>query len=90
VEKVVEWWRGVFEDPLKRRIVSTVWLLLWIRGAQFLPLPGFRNAPSEAAGVAAGNVVNLLLPSHLTQADLTGERICCLHCPAHHARSLSF
>jgi hypothetical protein len=81
-------WRQLSEDPLKRRVLATIWLLLCIRGAQFVPLPGFQNAPSSAVSAAAGNVVQLLLPAQLTQADLTGESrtaaLCVMPCTSLH------
>jgi hypothetical protein len=44
-----------------------VWLVLCIRAAYFVPLPGFSAARSRAG---VGNVVDLLMPTDL--GDLTG------------------
>lgn len=41
--------------------------MLCIRAAQFVPLPGFRNA--VFSGAAAGNVVDLLVPKELALAN---------------------
>ena len=88
IDAVSDAWRQLSEDPLKRRVLATIWLLLCIRGAQFVPLPGFQNAPSSAVSAAAGNVVQLLLPAQLTQADLTGESrtaaLCVMPCTSLH------
>lgn len=64
---------AVCADPLARRVASTAFLLLCLRAAQFVPLPGFAHAPASAAG---GNVVNLLLPSDLGDTAGAGVGVC--------------
>ena len=51
--------------------VVQVWLVLCIRAAYFVPLPGFSAARSRAG---VGNVVDLLMPTDL--GDLTGAWQC--------------
>ncbi len=72
LEAASERWRAFYEDPLRRRAAATVWLVLCIRAAHFVPLPGFSRASPGAGG--PGNVVNLLLPTDL--GDLTGAQRC--------------
>jgi hypothetical protein len=51
--------------------IVQVWLVLCIRAAYFVPLPGFSAARSRAG---VGNVVDLLMPTDL--GDLTGAWHC--------------
>lgn len=56
-------------DPLRRRIAMTVWLLVCVRAVGFVPLPGFGSA---AQPPRLGGVVDLLLPGSADLARRVG------------------